>query len=213
MSLSNYTTLQAAVLKWLNRETDTDLAAVVPDFVTLVESRLRRTLRGRDAIVRTSISLSAGAVTLPSGVKEPRSLYIPSTTNSNPIDLVTPEQLNLLKMSYGATGRPKWAAMVGSELLLVPAPDTTYTAELIYIADITPLVSASGGVNWVLQSHPDIYLYGCLSEAEPYLKNDDRLPLWQSRYKEALEELRLHQERAEYGANSPAIRPSRALGG
>ena len=210
MSLSNYTQLQTSIASWAARQ---DMTDVIPDFVALVEARLRRILRGRDGVVRTSLVLSAAANDLPGDIVEPRSLYLTGTGVEGPIDIVTPEDLHRRKRSWGsATGVPKWGAIVGSELLLVPTPDDSYAAELVYMAEITPLAEAGSGTNWVLTNHPDIYLFGALSEAEPFLKNDERMALWQRKYDQALAELRLHQDRAEFGSNSPAVRPSHVLG-
>ena len=44
MSITNYSELQTAVAAWINR---TDLTALLPDFITLAESKLNRRLRTR----------------------------------------------------------------------------------------------------------------------------------------------------------------------
>ena len=74
---------------------------------------------------------------------------------------------------------------------LEPTPDA-YVARLVYERTITSL-STSTTINWLLTSHPDIYLYATLCEAAPYLKDDNRLQMWQMLLAERLEEL--HSQR------------------
>ena len=63
----------------------------------------------------------------------------------------------------------------------------------------------------LITNHPDIYLFGALVEAEPYLKNDERMPLWTSRLEQALTTLRLQGERELHSGSSISMR-ARALG-
>lgn len=43
--------------------------------------------------------------------------------------------------------------------------------------------------NWLLTGHPDIYFYGTLVECAPYLKDDARIPVWESRLQDAVASL------------------------
>jgi len=113
---------------------------------------------------------------------------------------------------YGPSGIPAYAAVSndGDTLMVAPAPDTTYTLDMTYLAALDTL-NATNTSNWVLASHPDIYLFGSLVEAEPYVMHDARVPMWKSRLDESLEELRKLQDRKKYGDHMIA-RPARALG-
>ena len=53
---------------------------------------------------------------------------------------------------------------------------------------IVPL-SAGTDTNWLLTNYPDIYLYGSLIESAPYLRDDQRIGLWQSEYDRRADEL------------------------
>jgi hypothetical protein len=39
-------------------------------------------------------------------------------------------------------------------------------------------LSASTTTNWLITNAPDIYLYGSMLEAEPFIMNDERVQLW-----------------------------------
>jgi hypothetical protein len=202
---TSYAAFQAAVADWLNR---TDLTSQIPDFIALVEARLLRTLRGKRAVVRTGLSLDSASVSLPAGIKELRSVYLTGSTFPGPIDIVTPEKLAYYGTGHSAAARPRYGALVNGTLVLSPTPDTSYAAEIVYEAELPAL---SAGVNWLLQYYPDVYLYGTLTEAATFLRDDDRIPGWTARFASALQELELDRDRAEYGANTPVIHPSRSF--
>ncbi len=61
MALTTYTELKASIADWLNR---TDLTTTIPDFISLAEAQIERTLRTRQMIVRANASFDSeyGAV-------------------------------------------------------------------------------------------------------------------------------------------------------
>ncbi len=209
MALSTYDELQASVADWLNRA---DLTAVIPDFIVLTEAELRRSLRAKQIRARSTITLdTTGEYTLPAGVKEITSLYLNGATVKGEIEMTTPERVNLIRSQWGPSGVPFMAAVVNGTLLLGPVPDADYTAEIIWDAEITPL-SATAPTNWLLTDYPDVYLYGALMHAAPYLKDDERIPVWRDTFAGALDRLEKARDSAEYGANTPVVRRKSALG-
>lgn len=98
MSLGNYSDLKTSISTWLNRD---DLAAQVPDFIALAETRLKKRFKG-----------------------------VTTLSDSNP-------------------------------------------------------------TSSFLTSYPDVYLYGSLIEAEPFLQNDQRLQTWLGLYDRATSEIRI----------------------
>jgi len=95
---------------------------------------------------------------------------------------------------FTASGRPKFFGVVGSELRFVPTPDSNYTAEIVYFANLNKL-SGSVSTNFVLTSSPDIYLYGSLLQAAPYLQDDARIQTWATLYERALNDLQTADDR------------------
>ena len=43
--------------------------------------------------------------------------------------------------------------------------------------------------NWILTEYPDIYLYGSLVHAAPYLADDQRITVWAALYQSAVDAL------------------------
>ena len=71
---------------------------------------------------------------------------------------------------------------------LAPTPDDDYTFELVYFDRPEPL-SDENQTNWYTQYAPDLLLYACLLEAQPFLKLDARTAQFQSLYDRALKML------------------------
>jgi hypothetical protein len=51
----------------------------------------------------------------------------------------------------------------------------------------------------LLKNHPDLYLYGALLAAEPYIGNDERTQLWNAKYQEAVERVNARANEGRYG--------------
>jgi hypothetical protein len=71
-----------------------------------------------------------------------------------------------------------------SHWLLAPTPDAAYPFEILYY-ELPPLLDESVQTNWITEYAPQLLLYGTLVEATPFLKNDERIPVWQSMYDRA----------------------------
>lgn len=210
MALDSFSTLKTSIADWLNRD---DLTSVIPDYITLVEAELGRILKGRPMTTSTSVVFdTTGLLAAPSDMVRPRSLTLETDLYGWPVE-VKPYEYVIQKQAQLINGAPRYAALVGSTFTIAPTPDsdTLYTGVLIYDAALTPL-SDSNTTNWVLTNHPDVYLFGSLYHAAPYLKNDERIPVWESRYYKGLDQIRELAQQAEFGANTPIVRPISALG-
>lgn len=71
-----------------------------------------------------------------------------------------------------------------SHWLIAPTPDQDYPFEILYY-ELPPLLDDSVQTNWVTEYAPQLLLYGTLVEATPFLKNDERIQVWQSMYDRA----------------------------
>ena len=202
MALSTYTELKSSVADWLNR---TDLTSVVPDFISLAEAQIERTLRTRQMIVRATASIDTEYSAVPADFLETKSIKL----NTNPVTALVFESVdaldNLKSTTYISAGKPRYFGIVGSQVRVLPVPDNTYTAELIYYAKLAKL-SSSNATNWLLTQAPDVYLYGSLMQAAPYLKDDARIPVWAAIYTRGLEELQIADDRGATSGGSIMMR-------
>ena len=65
--------------------------------------------------------------------------------------------------------------------LVAPSPADDYEFEVLYYERLQPLDS-SNQTNWFTTYAPQALLYGSLLQAMPYIKNDERMPMWQQNY-------------------------------
>lgn len=201
MALDTYDDLKGAIADWVNR---TDLTARVPDFIALAEASLNRDLRTREMISTSTLTTVAGAdtISLPVHVIEVRNVV---AQTSAPI-VLQPVPSQVIDSRYGGavSGRPAAYCVVGSTLRLGPTPDAAYGLELTHYAPIEAL-SAEAPSNWVLSGHPDLYLYGALVQASPYLGDDARVQTWAALYGRALEMLDAADNRAQWAGSPMAM--------
>jgi len=191
MALTTYNELKSSVADWLNR---TDLTAVVPDFISLAEAQIERTLRTRQMIVRATAAIDTEYSAVPADFLETKSIKL----NTNPVTALAFESIDAMDLMkstmYLSPGKPQYFSIVGGQIRVLPVPDNSYTAELTYYAKLTKL-SSTVASNWLLASSPDVYLYGSLMQASPYLKDDARIPVWSSMYTSALEAIQVADDR------------------
>ena len=210
MAITTYAELQTSAAEWLDR---TDLTARIPEFIELAEASFNRKIRQPDMITKNdSFSISGQYNTLPSDTLE----IIRIVVDVQPVivlEYLTPEELAQRRGDLTGTGKPYYFTLIGgssNQLEVLRSPDATYTSSIVYYTRI-PALTDSATTNWLLTNHPDVYLFGTLVEAEPYLKNDERMPLWMSRLESALTDLRLQGERELHSGSSLQMR-SRVLG-
>jgi len=203
MALSTYTELKTSIGDWLNRA---DLTSVIPDFISLAEAQVERTLRTRQMIVRANASFDAEYGAVPSDFLETKSLKLTSTNPQTPLEFLSIDALDNKASKYTGSGKPRFFGVVGGQFRIVPTPDATYTTELTYYAKLAKL-SNSVATNWLLTANPDIYLYGALLQAAPYLQDDARIQTWATLYERALNDSQTADDR---GASSGGALLTRA---
>jgi len=183
VSISTYAQLQAAVANWLHR---TDLTAQIQDFIALAEARLSADIDARPMEARTTLTATAGSawVTLPSDMLEMRRLSVSGAGAVRVLKYATPDQIDS-DYPMAVSACPAVFAVIGSQLQLAPVPDSDYALEITYLQRI-PALSDSNTTNWLLTGFPNAYLYGALVAAQPYLIDDDRLPMFRELYAEAV---------------------------
>jgi hypothetical protein len=185
MDLSSYVNLQGAIRQFINRN---DLDDVIPIFIALAEAQMNRRLRCRRMVGRADAVLEAGEefIAVPNDFIGPIDFVLKTTP---PVRLSFLESQSLLARKAGGvlagSGTPESYALVGDEFQILPVPTTDMEAELTYWKR-PPLLSDSNSSNWVLLSHPDIYLYGALVQSAPYLADDSRTPIWSALFSQAI---------------------------
>jgi hypothetical protein len=73
--------------------------------------------------------------------------------------------------------------------MIAPTPDDDYAYEVLYYERVQPL-DATNQSNWFTEYAPQALLYGSLLQAMPFLKNDERIPMWQAQYEQIMNVLK-----------------------
>lgn len=204
MALSTYAELLASIEDWLNR---TDLTSRIPDFIRLFEVRMNRKLRdpGMETTSVEDTVSGTGEYALPTDSRGMRELYLDRSPKIV-LEQLSPAELRM-RYAYDATGMPRHYAIIGEDLVLGPEPDGVYTMTLTYFRQIVALTPTNTS-NWLLTNNPDLYLWGSLTMAEAFLKDDNRIGLWKSAWDEAFDELTKDALKRRYGAAPLQARPS-----
>ncbi len=80
------------------------------------------------------------------------------------------------------TDQPKFYADYDDEhFLITPTPAADYPFEIVYFAKPL-LLDDTNQTNWLTENWPQLLLYATLRELAPFLKGDDRLPVWEGMY-------------------------------
>lgn len=71
-----------------------------------------------------------------------------------------------------------------SHWLIAGTPSEANPWEILYYEN-PPFLDDANQTNWLTNQAPELILYGTLLEAVPFLKNDERVPTWQTMYDRA----------------------------
>lgn len=209
MALSTRSDLRSAVSDWINRSDVSD--STLNDMIALAEARFRRDSRIRNPVF-TTLSVDSQEEDLPDNFHELREVVHQGSEVFGALETAGIGRLEEINGREGdAAAAPTHVAVIGkSKLRFAPVPDDTYTL-LLYYYETVPNLSSTLQSNWLLEDHPDIYLYGVLSESAGYLHHDERRQLWESRLEAAIEELDKDVQNREWSgpvrAKPPAFNP------
>lgn len=200
MALDTYAGLKTAIAAWAIRTGDVQFEAQVPDFITLAEKRFNRTLRvGGMEKVATLTPDGTGAVILPADYLEYRSVS-PGVAGYGEMEMVDPgAEIG----GYEGGGVGQRFSISGNVLQTYPSANGGIT--ISYFAKV-PALSDAAPTNWLLDKAPDLYLYGSLLEAAPYMEEDNRAQLWKTYYDTAMMDLKSDDVSARYASGRARVR-------
>lgn len=182
-----------------------DLTSRIPEFVSLAEAKIFRTLRTPEMETKNAaFSITGEYVAVPTGFLEARSF----TLNASPyVTLVFKEPDRQSAALINGTGTPTSYSVVGTNFRFSPAPDATYASTLVYFVAPATCSTGAGETNWILTAHPDVYLYGALLEAAAFVGDDPRVPLWAQAHSTAMQQLQKQGSLMRWGGGNMMVRP------
>ena len=195
-----YASLVTDLEAYLQRQ-DALVVAQIPRFIMLAQQRLPRELKilgFREEVTGSfdGTAQSTGIMQKPSDWRKTIAFYVgtnttttvgTSTNNSyhTPVFERTYEFIRSVYPDPTQTNTPRFYADADwNHWLLGPSPDQAYPYKIAYYGTLT-LLDATVSTNWLTVNAPDLLLYACLMEAIPFLKTDERIPVWAGMYQQA----------------------------
>lgn len=162
MSLDTYANLKTEIAAWTHRD---DLTNYLDTFIDLTETELNNKLRMSEMENSTSITITSGDFTLPTGFLEMREVHLSGSPDKT-MEYLTPFQFTL--KDNNESGSPKYYTIEGDAGKTYPRDSSTL--EMVFYKSITALDSTNTS-NFVLTRFPMIYLHGCLKHAYVYARD------------------------------------------
>ena len=192
MSITTYDELKSSIADFLNRD---DLTTVIPTFISLAEADMNRQVRHWRMEDRAVALLDTRYTSLPTDFIEALRVMLTGPSIQR-LELITNSELMDKRALTDVAATPKFYTITDGAFEVYPTPDQDYDLEIVYFERLNAL-SASNASNWMLEYHPDAYLYGSLSHAAPYLGEDQRVAVWASLYKNAISGINLEDDKAK----------------
>ena len=190
-SVMTYDSLVENIQSYIER-TDTATVEKIPLFIMLAEQVIAQEIKflGNLTVANSTMVASAPTIAKPARWRKTVSMNVTVAGKRQPVLLRKYEYLREYWPNPTATDTPKFYCDYDYDNWLVaPTPSTDFNFEVLYYERAQPLDS-SNQTNWFTIHAPNAMLYGSLLQAMPFLKNDDRMPMWKSEYQAIMQTLK-----------------------
>jgi hypothetical protein len=186
-----YDSLVADIESYLER---TDAATVdkIPTFIMLAEQQIATQIKFLGNLTVNESTMIQGDPVIAKPARWHKSVSFNVIVNGvrQPVLLRKYEYIREYWPNATLTDVPKFYCDYDYEHWLIgPTPADDYTFEVLYYERVQPLDSSNQS-NWFTQYAPQALLYGSLLQAMPFLKNDERIPMWRAEYDIAMSSLK-----------------------
>ena len=202
-TITNYANLQSTIADYLNRA---DLTSQIQTFIQFAEADLNTRLRDRQMIVRAEATSDEEYVQLPSDGLEALNLQL--VGGMSPLRYITLDESDIVNSTRALTS-PTFYSLMNGAIELVPPPAHDVDIEMVYYGKI-PSLSDAAPSNWLLVKAPDVYLYGALTHAAPFLMDDARMQTFGQIYLARVQSLQDESQKSLH-SGSPLIARTRRV--
>lgn len=174
------TDLRRYVERGFTADSDPLVFEQLPRLVAMAERRCATELKIQGFIRAVTSTIAAGT----SVVKKPDRWRdtVSMTVNGQPIFTRSYDYLRSYWPDPSQTGSIEFYADYDyTHWLFAPTPAASSEVEILYYELPQPL-DESNEENWLTKFAPQLLLYASLLETAPFLKNDERVAVWQSMY-------------------------------
>lgn len=182
-AVMTYDSLVDDISSYLER-TDTATLEKIPTFIMLAEQVIASQIKflGNLTVNESQMVASENIIPKPARWHKTVSMNITVDGVRQPVFLRQYEYLRQYSPDASDESIPKYYADYDySHWIVAPTPVDDFDFEVLYYERVQPLDS-SNQTNWFTTYAPQAMLYGSLLQAMPFLKNDERLPMWRAEY-------------------------------
>lgn len=186
---------EAFLTRLVWRTGDTPFESDLEYLIRMGQTRLNRDLLVRRRISRETLAATSQLVDLPDDYDSVISLQ---AADGRRLTYVTPYEMEGY-VNGSQNIAPYYTildALRVADYRISATNPTTF--ELTYYAKLPEYEDAE---TWVQANYFDLFLHACLIYTAPYLRDDERLPTWQSLYAEMLESALRENAREQYSGS------------
>ena len=183
-----FNSLQTDMRTYLERGTAVDPTVFdqLPRLINLAERQLANSLKilGFVKVVTDTLTIGQSVIAKPDRWRATISINfgVGATQVRTPLFARSYEYVRRYWPDEDLMDQPKFYADYGYfNWLIAPSADFAYPFE-VNLWELPPLLDDANQTNWTTDFAPNALLHGCLLQATPFLKNDERLPIWQGIY-------------------------------
>jgi len=185
---TTFTTLQQDIRRYLERgftlASDAIVYEQIPRLINLAERRIARELKVEGLINVVTSTMQVGLAVYPKPDRW-RTTVSFNYGIDNQYTQLFPRSYEYVRSYWpnrDETSQPLFYADYDyNNWIVSPTPDQAYPFEVL-VYQLLPLLDDSNQTNWLTEYAPQVLLYASLLEATPFLKNDERIAVWQSMY-------------------------------
>ena len=186
MALTTCVGLKAAVASWMHR---TDLTTLIPDFISLAESDIRKDVRCQAMESLATGTLTGETLAFPTRFIEATRLTVEGDPYKYEIPVYYTAQVEAQSQEWSYT-------VIGQNIYILNGTNgDAYT--LLYYSMFAGL-SADADTNWLITNHPDVYLFGTLKHACLWTEFPEGVVKWDAMYKQAVAKVNSMEQKARY---------------
>jgi hypothetical protein len=192
----DYNSLTQQILNYANRN-EPNFVAAIPQIINQAMSRIYSEVKtiGFQKSIGDNMIAGNPAIDKPVDYKESISLQYFNNSNSTIllersyefcITYWPDRSLRAAPTFYSADLEVPQNDAGNSLIYLAATPDQNYPYIFKYVS-FPPVFDANNSRNFLTDKYPNLLLYACMVEAIPFLKSDERIPVFESFYNRAVQ--------------------------
>jgi hypothetical protein len=181
---ANYAAWIVGLKDWLSVADYTDNQVAM--FLSLAQLRLNRELMSYEMEGAVTPTVSSTPLQIHSSVQDFNKIRLVSYPGVGSLSVMAINEMKTQLEVDPSPGTPSYYCIDAGKLYLYPKPSDYTMVDFLYYKQI-PLLSSTRDTNVFSIYHSDLLLFAASLEAAPYMESDDRIPVWQDKYAQALE--------------------------